>query len=91
MGEEGKGTSWLCGMDAPGIMISNKKPKIFLAASQPTGGEYAVERDRREGKEGMRGAARKISRRGREVSKHGTGGGRFDLPLFFTIRRPYIQ
>jgi len=26
---EGKGASWLCGMDAPVIRISNKKPKIF--------------------------------------------------------------
>ena len=26
---EGKGASWLCGMDAPGIRISNKKPTIF--------------------------------------------------------------
>jgi len=29
MGEEGKGASWLCGMDAPGIRISNKKRKNF--------------------------------------------------------------
>ena len=35
-GRRGKGASWLCGMDAPGIRISNKKPN-FLAASQPTG------------------------------------------------------
>jgi len=47
-------------MDAlgPGIRISNKKPN-FLAASQPTGDGYAVERDRREGKEGMRGGRKK--------------------------------
>ena len=46
-GRKGKGASWLCGIDAPGIGISNKKPKKFLAASQPTGGGYAVDRDRR--------------------------------------------
>jgi len=28
-GRRGKGASWLCGMDAPGIRILNKKPKIF--------------------------------------------------------------
>jgi len=58
-GRKGKGASWLCGIDAPGIGISNKKPKKFLAASQPTGGAYAVERDRREGDEGMRGGRKK--------------------------------
>jgi len=37
-GEGGKGASWLCGMDAPGIRISNK-PKIFwpLRNQQGTG------------------------------------------------------
>jgi len=30
-----------------------------LAASQPTEGGYAVERDRREGEEGMRGGRKK--------------------------------
>jgi len=56
---EGKGASWLCGMDAHGIRISNKKPKIFGSSSQPTGDGYAVERDRREGKDGMRGGRKK--------------------------------
>ena len=46
-------------MDAPGIRISNKKPKFFLATSQPTVDGFAVERDRREGKEGMRGGRKK--------------------------------
>jgi len=56
-----------------GLGFQIKSPK-FLAASQPTGGGYAVERDRREGaRRGREGAARKILRRGREVSKHGTG------------------
>ena len=39
----GKGASWLCGMDAPGIRISNKKPNFF-AASQPTGERGGGER-----------------------------------------------
>ena len=51
-GERGKGALWLYVMDAPGIRISNKKPQKILAASQPTGDGYAVERDRREGNEG---------------------------------------
>jgi len=47
---------WLCGMDAPRIRISNKKPKIFWPLHNQQGaGACAVERDRREGKEGMRG------------------------------------
>jgi len=61
MGRRGMGASWLCGMDAPGIKISDKKPNFFFAASQPTGGRYAVKRDRREGKEGMRGGPQERS------------------------------
>ena len=41
-----------------GLGFQIKSPK-YLAASQPTGGGYAVERDRREGKEGMRGDRKK--------------------------------
>ena len=43
-GRRGKGASWLCGMDAPRIRISNKKPKIF--------GRFATNRGRVYGGEG---------------------------------------
>jgi len=41
-----------------GLGFQIKSPK-FLAVSQPTGGGYAVGRDRREGKEGMRGGRKR--------------------------------
>ena len=52
------GASWLCGMDAPGIRISNKKPKNFwpLLNQQGTGMRW---RGIGASKEGMRGGRKK--------------------------------
>jgi len=57
-GEGGRLRHGFWGMNAPGIRISNKKPKIFCRFSTNRDG-YAVERDRREGKEGMGGGRKK--------------------------------
>ena len=57
MGQEGGG-SWLCGTDAPGIRISNKKPKIFVRFATNRG-RVCGGGGRREGEEGMRGGRKK--------------------------------
>jgi len=55
-----------------GLEFQIKSPK-FSGRFATNRGRYVEERDRREGKEGMRGGRKyKILRRGREVSKHGT-------------------
>jgi len=45
-------------MDAPGLGFQIKSPK-FCGRFATNRGGYAVERDRREGKEGMRGGRKK--------------------------------
>jgi len=68
----GKGASWLCGMDVPGIRISNKNPKIFWSLRNQQGMGMRWRGIGGKARRGWEGAARKILRRGREVSKHGT-------------------
>jgi len=59
-GGGGEGASWLCGMDAPGIWISNKKPKLFwpLRNQQAAGMRWRGIGGKAR-KEGMRGGRKK--------------------------------